>query len=113
MRSSDVEQRLDSLPAGSAAFKEPMECLAVPKLPDGSQWLYEIKLDGYRAIAVKSAGKLNLFSRRRNSFNRQYSLVFEALADLPDNTVVDGEVVALNEAGHPDFNLLQHYRTQA
>jgi DNA ligase D-like protein (predicted ligase) len=73
----------------------------------------EIKLDGYRAIAVKSAGKLNLFSRRRNSFNKQYSLVFEALADLPDNTVVDGEVVALNEAGHPDFNLLQHYRTQA
>jgi hypothetical protein len=59
----------------------------------------EIKLDGYRAIAVKSAGKLNLFSRRRNSFNRQYSLVFEALADVPDNTVVDGEVVALNEAG--------------
>ena len=60
-----------------------MECLAVPKLPDGPKWLYEIKLDGYRAIAVKSSGKLNLFSRRRNSFNRQYSLVFEALADLP------------------------------
>ena len=90
-----------------------MECLAVPKLPDGSQWLYEIKLDGYRAIAVKSSGKLNLFSRRRNSFNRQYSLVFEALADLPDNTVIDGEVVALNGSGRPDFNLLQHYRAQA
>ena len=69
-----------------------MECLAVPKLPDGSNWLFEIKLDGYRAIAVKSSGKLNLFSRRRNSFNTQYSLVFDALADLPDNTVVDGEV---------------------
>ena len=77
----------------SAAFIEPMDCLAVPKLPDDSQWVYEIKLDGYRAIAVKSAGKLNLFSRRRNSFNRQYPLVFEALADLPNNTVNDGEVV--------------------
>jgi ATP-dependent DNA ligase len=90
-----------------------MECLAVPKLPDGPQWVFEIKLDGYRAIAVKSAGKLNLFSRRRNSFNKQYSQLFEALADLPDNTVIDGEVVALNEAGHPEFNLLQHYRMQA
>jgi ATP-dependent DNA ligase len=45
-----------------------MECLAVPKLPDGPQWLYEIKLDEYRFIAVKSSGKLNLLSRRRNSF---------------------------------------------
>ena len=84
-----------------------------PKLPDGSQWVYEIKLDGYRAIAVKSAGKLNLLSRRKNSFNSQYPLVFESLAELPDNTVVDGEIVALDESGHPDFNLLQHYRTEA
>src|SRR6516225_5507237 len=113
MTSADIERRLNSLPRGSATFKEPMECLAVPKLPNGSQWVYQIKLDGYRAIAVKSSGKLNLFSRRRNPFNRQYSLVLEALADLPDNTVVDGEVVALNESGRPDFNLLQHYRAQA
>jgi bifunctional non-homologous end joining protein LigD len=62
---------------------------------------------------VKSAGNLNLFSRRRNSFNRQYPLVFEALAELPDNTVIDGEIVALDESGRPDFNLLQHYRTGA
>jgi len=73
----------------------------------------EVKFDGYRAIAVKLAGRLDLFSRRRNSFNRQYALVFEALADLPDNTVIDGEVVALNESGRPDFNLLQHYRAEA
>ena len=75
--------------------------------------MFEVKFDGYRAIAVKSGGRLNLFSRRRNSFNSQYSLVFEALADLPDNTVIDGEVVALNESGRPDFNLLQHYRAEA
>jgi bifunctional non-homologous end joining protein LigD len=113
MTSADLERTLKSLPLCPATFKEPMECLAVPKLPDGTNWLFEIKLDGYRAIAVKSSGKLNLFSRRRNSFNRQYSLIFEALADLPDNTVIDGEVVALNESGRPDFNLLQHYRAGA
>jgi bifunctional non-homologous end joining protein LigD len=90
-----------------------MECLAVSALPTGPTWLYEVKWDGYRAIAVKSGGRPNLFSRRRNSFNTQYSLVFDALAGLPDNTVIDGEVVALNQSGRPDFNLLQHYRTEA
>ena len=69
----------------------------------------EPKLDGYRALAVNSEGKRNLLSRRRNSLNRQYSLLLEALAELPDNTVIDGEVVALNEFGRPDFHLLQHY----
>jgi ATP-dependent DNA ligase len=113
MTPSDIERILNSLPLGAATFKDPMECLAVPKLPDGPQWLYEIKLDGYRFIAVKSFGKLNLLSRRRHSFNRQYSLVVEALADLPDDTVIDGEVVALNQSGRPDFNLLQHYRAEA
>ena len=92
MTSSDLARTINSLPLCSATFKEPMECLAVSALPTGPTWLYEVKWDGYRAIAVKSGGRPNLFSRRRNSFNTQYSLVFDALADLPDNTVVDGEV---------------------
>ena len=102
-----------SQPRRKVAFIEPMECLAVTKLPDGPEWVYEIKLDGYRAVAIKSDGKLNLISRRRNSFNSQYPLVLEALADLPDDTVTDGEVVALDESGRPDFNLLQHFRAEA
>jgi ATP-dependent DNA ligase len=47
MRSS-LKQQLDSLPISAAAFIEPMECLAVAQLPKGSQWIWEIKLDGYR-----------------------------------------------------------------
>jgi bifunctional non-homologous end joining protein LigD len=90
-----------------------MECLAVSKLPSGSDWVYEIKLDGYRALAINSNDKLSLYSRRRKSFNRQYQHVFEALRDLPQNTVVDGEIVALDDLGRPDFNLLQHSRNQA
>jgi bifunctional non-homologous end joining protein LigD len=44
-----------------------------------------------------------LYSRRRKSFNRQFPLIVEALADLPEDTVVDGEVVALDQSGRPDF----------
>jgi ATP-dependent DNA ligase len=55
----------------AAAFIEPMECLAVPKLPDGPEWVYEVKLDGYRALAINLNGRLNLYSRRRKPFDRQ------------------------------------------
>jgi DNA ligase D-like protein (predicted ligase) len=105
-------QKLESLPLREAAFIEPMECLALAKLPEGLDWVYEIKLDGYRAIAFNSKGKLNLYSRNRKSFNRQYPYIVEALSDLPENTVVDGEIVALDDAGRPNFNLLQHSRSQ-
>lgn len=104
---------LDSLPSREAGFVEPMECLAVSKLPSGSDWVYEIKLDGYRALAINANGKLSLYSRKQKSFSRQYQYVFEALGDLPLNTVVDGEIVALDDAGRPNFNFLQHSRSQA
>ena len=73
----------------------------------------EIKLDGYRAVAVKSDRGVNLFSRRHKSFDHQYPHVVEALAELPEGTVVDGEVVAKDESGRPNFNLLQNFRSEA
>ena len=90
-----------------------MDCASVPKLPDGSPWVFEIKLDGYRAVAVKSDRGVNLFSRRHKSFSHQYPHLVEALAELPDGTVVDGEIVALDESGRPNFNLLQNFRSEA
>jgi bifunctional non-homologous end joining protein LigD len=58
-------------------------------------------------------GQLSLVSRNRKSFNKQYPYIVEALGDLPENTVVDGKVVALDDVGRPNFNLLQHSRSHA
>ena len=111
--SSLLIKRLDSLSVRTVSFIEPMECLAVSKLHDGPQWVYEIKLDGYRALGIKSEQGVRLLSRRNNSFNRQYPLIVEALSELPEETVVDGELVALDQFGFPNFNLLQNFRSEA
>jgi DNA ligase D-like protein (predicted ligase) len=105
--------RLSSLPNKEPAFVEPMDCLAVSKLPDTSTWIWEVKIDGYRAIAVKSDDTVNLFSRTKKSFDGKFPNIRDALADLPSGTVVDGEVVAIDETGRPNFNLLQSFRTSA
>jgi bifunctional non-homologous end joining protein LigD len=97
-------------PREHARFIEPMLLLKTDKLPDDpKQWSYELKLDGYRAIAYKSGGKVHLRSRNDKEFGRGYSEVVKGLAGLPADTVIDGEVVAVDKAGRPSFNLLQNY----
>ena len=108
-----ARRKASALPEREAEFIEPMDCAPVPKLIDGPGWVYEIKLDGYRAVGVKSDRGVNLFSRRHKLFNHQYPYLVEALCDLPEGTVVDGEIVALGESGRPNFNLLQSFRSQA
>jgi bifunctional non-homologous end joining protein LigD len=90
-----------------------MLLLRTDSLPSGEQWLYELKLDGYRAIAFKRNGAVHLRSRNDNDFNARYPGVVAALAKLPDNTVIDGEVVAFDQEGHPSFNVLQNYGSAA
>ncbi len=98
-------------PAAKVLFVEAMECLPVANLPEGSEWSYEIKLDGYRLEAVKNCGETLLYSRRRNILNRKFHYIATALKGLPDATVLDGELVAMGDAGGSDFNLLQNFKS--
>lgn len=92
-----------------ARFIKPMLLLSTDRLPDDrSKWEYQLKLDGYRAIAFKTGNTLHLRSRNDNDFRRRYPAVLRGLAKLPDETVIDGEIVALDEDGRPSFNALQN-----
>jgi DNA ligase D-like protein (predicted ligase) len=97
----------------AAVFIEPMLLLRTDALPEGAQWLYELKLDGYRAVAFKRDGAVHLRSRNDNDFSIRYPAVTKALAKMPDNTVIDGEVVAFDAEGRPSFNALQNYGSAA
>lgn len=86
-----------------------MLLLRTEALPECSEWIYEVKLDGYRALALKSDGNVQLRSRNNNDFGNRYPDVVRALAPLSNDTVIDGEIVAFDESGRPSFNTLQNY----
>jgi bifunctional non-homologous end joining protein LigD len=78
-------------------------------LPEGDGLVFELKLDGFRAVAFKTGGKVHRRSRNNKDFSGKYPDVAKALAPMPDETVIDGEIVALDPDGRPSFNALQNY----
>ena len=80
---------------------------------DEPGWLYEIKWDGYRALAMMDGKEVNLISRNNKNFNARYQAVHAALKNRGLRAVVDGEIVVLDKDGKPDFNLLQNWQGKA
>jgi bifunctional non-homologous end joining protein LigD len=97
-----------SLPKAKPQFVEPMKARLVDDPPTHGDWLYELKFDGIRAIAVKNNSKSSLISRNGNKLDARFPEIAEAVKNLPvRDCVIDGEVVALDEEGRSSFQLLQ------
>jgi bifunctional non-homologous end joining protein LigD len=93
-------------------FTPPTECLKVDRIPEGELWRYELKLGGYRMIAIKQDSDVQLFSRNGNSFNAKFPSIVQMLETLRIRRfILDGEIVALDERGRHSFGLLQSIKT--
>jgi bifunctional non-homologous end joining protein LigD len=104
---------LAKLPAGKPRFIPPMKPKLLEAPPTAGEWLYELKFDGIRLIAVKNGAKVNLISRNGNELAARFAEVATGVAALPiDDCVIDGEVVALDEKGGSSFQLLQAHEME-
>lgn len=108
LREARGETSLPKLPSAKPRFIEPMKAKLVEKPPATGAWIYELKFDGIRLIAIKGHEKVSLLSRNQNDLSARFPEIVEAIQNLPtDEGVVDGEVVALDDEGRSSFQLLQ------
>jgi bifunctional non-homologous end joining protein LigD len=96
-------------------YPNPLPCPMLAKLTkelmDNPEWIYEMKLDGYRMIAAVRNGKANMVSRNGKSFNEKYEILLRDLNQVEDDVILDGEMVIEKPNGLTDFQLLQNYGT--
>jgi bifunctional non-homologous end joining protein LigD len=106
---NDTASLLKNCPAETPKFIEPMKARLVEELARSENWLLELKHDGFRVMAVKNGASVELFSRNYKPLTGTFPKVTAAVRQLPaEQLVLDGEVVALNEAGYGSFQLLQN-----
>src|SRR5499427_5110648 len=97
--------RMRTLPAG---FIAPCLPTKTDKLPSGSEWLHEIKHDGFRISARKNGERVRLYSRPGNDLTRRFPLIVEMLARLRSRScIIDGEAVACDDNGVASFDLIE------
>lgn len=105
-------QRVLRNPKPQPRFIEPMVCQRVSKLPEGDDWLYEIKQDGYRAIALVDHSTVLLYSMSGLDYTREFRQIAFALRTLNETSIVfDGEIVALDNRGRASFQELQNRKS--
>ncbi|MCL8537907.1 DNA ligase D [Chryseobacterium gallinarum] len=92
---------------------EPMLATLVDKPFDDEEWVYEVKWDGYRAVALMNKGKVEIKSRNDKSFNDKFYPVYDELKKFGLDAILDGEIVVLGEAGTANFGSLQNWRSEA
>jgi len=86
-----------------------MAAQIVDSLPDGEEWLYEVKFDGYRALIIKNGDRVEIRSRNDKDLTAAYPGLVAAARKLhAQQATVDGEVVAVDSNGRPSFQALQH-----
>jgi bifunctional non-homologous end joining protein LigD len=99
---------LTRLPKAKPRFIEPMKPKLVEEAPMTGDWLYELKFDGIRALAIKNGRTVQLISRNEKKLNDRFPEIAQAAADFDAHEcVVDGEVVAMDKEGRSSFQLLQ------
>lgn len=89
---------------------KPMLCTLIDEPFNRDNWLFEIKWDGYRAIASKRHDAIELYSRNHNDFSDKYTPITEAVRGLRHDVILDGEIVATDASGAPHFEWLQNWR---
>jgi bifunctional non-homologous end joining protein LigD len=89
---------------------QPMLATLVKEPFDHPDWIYEVKWDGYRAVAEIRDDGVSLYSRNLISFDKKFSPIVNSLRKLRFDAVLDGEIVVVDDQGRPDFEMLQHYQ---
>jgi bifunctional non-homologous end joining protein LigD len=86
-----------------------MKATLVDSMPPGS-WIYEIKLDGYRALALRGGNQTRILSRNQKDLGKKFPIIADSIAGLDvQDAIFDGEIVALDDKGRPSFQLLQGF----
>jgi bifunctional non-homologous end joining protein LigD len=89
---------------------QPMLATPVKKPFDHPDWIFEVKWDGYRAVAEIRDGDVSLYSRNLISFDKKFFPIVDSLRKLGLEAVLDGEIVVVDDQGRPDFQALHHYQ---
>lgn len=111
-KASSLEKKTVGKRAKFPSNLKPMLATLVDEPFDEKGWTYEVKWDGYRALAFLNKGKVNLLSRNGKSFNDKFYPIREELEKWKINAILDGEIIVSNDQGISDFSSLQQWRSE-